>query len=253
MSPERARSGQDRSAARGGRRRVVKPRAQTLISRRSADQSACLASNLVNPATRFGVPISNSLQGTRPSPVDSECVLEPESGYYFCGIAGATCTTASNCDNGVCSGGQWCVSDLDGTWGCLRVLTRPRLFFSRWCVSSLALEASVTRARPRAAVRSRPTTASATCTARPPTFRFREVSPHAVASAPVRPLLYQAIAIPPIRGVLTLPRPHRLPGLHRSVRHQQRDAGRRAEQLLLRERLLRLHRQLRHARHHCRR
>ncbi|BGP54544.1 hypothetical protein JCM8202_001624 [Rhodotorula sphaerocarpa] len=82
------------------------PCTKTVNGVRQADQSACLASNLVNPATRFGVPISNSLQGTRPSPVDSECVLEPESGYYFCGIAGATCTTASNCDNGVCSGGQ---------------------------------------------------------------------------------------------------------------------------------------------------
>lgn len=41
--------------------------------------------------------------------MNPQCAQELESGAYFCGIAGATCTTNSNCDGGPCVDGIWSV------------------------------------------------------------------------------------------------------------------------------------------------
>ncbi|GAA6002396.1 uncharacterized protein JCM10292_006637 [Rhodotorula paludigena] len=40
------------------------------------------------------------------TPVGAECVLDANFGRYFCGIAGATCTDGTQCDNGLCVNGQ---------------------------------------------------------------------------------------------------------------------------------------------------
>ncbi|GAA5965984.1 hypothetical protein JCM8115_004786 [Rhodotorula mucilaginosa] len=54
--------------------------------------------------------------GNRPAPTGAQCVQQAETGAYFCGIAGAACTTDSNCDNGVCSGGV-CTGGFDESCG----------------------------------------------------------------------------------------------------------------------------------------
>ncbi|GAA5829221.1 hypothetical protein JCM5353_000963 [Sporobolomyces roseus] len=69
----------------------------------SADPSQCSADNLVNPGQNEA---GTGVQGDGPTPVNPECVMELESGAYACGIAGATCTSDSGCDNGLCVGGQ---------------------------------------------------------------------------------------------------------------------------------------------------
>ncbi|GAA5967027.1 hypothetical protein JCM11641_000418 [Rhodosporidiobolus odoratus] len=65
----------------------------------SADQSLCADDALVNPGN--GDATSNS-QGDHPNPTNSVCTMETTTGAYFCGIAGAACTTNDNCDNGQC-------------------------------------------------------------------------------------------------------------------------------------------------------
>ncbi|GAA5838945.1 hypothetical protein JCM11251_003746 [Rhodosporidiobolus azoricus] len=75
----------------------------------SPDQSLCANSHLFAPGSNDP---NASLQGDRPNPVDSMCVLSSESGTYFCGGPGAACTSDSNCDNGVCADGV-----CQGTFG----------------------------------------------------------------------------------------------------------------------------------------
>ncbi|BGP14336.1 hypothetical protein JCM10213_004464 [Rhodosporidiobolus nylandii] len=75
----------------------------------SADQTQCANDALVVPGTGEGTPGLDS-QGDLPAPTDPQCVIDSSSGAYFCGIAGATCQSDDNCDNGqcldgVCSGG----------------------------------------------------------------------------------------------------------------------------------------------------
>ncbi|BGP39925.1 hypothetical protein JCM10450v2_003904 [Rhodotorula kratochvilovae] len=69
---------------------------------KSADPSQCLDNNLVNPGGADG---ASGLKGDQPTPVSPVCTLAPETGDYYCGIAGAACATDSNCDNGYCSDG----------------------------------------------------------------------------------------------------------------------------------------------------
>ncbi|GAA5912598.1 uncharacterized protein JCM6883_005319 [Sporobolomyces salmoneus] len=68
----------------------------------SPDQSQCASDLLVNPGADDN---NTGNQGDRTNPVNPECVQELETGAYFCGIAGATCTSDANCDNGVCTDG----------------------------------------------------------------------------------------------------------------------------------------------------
>ncbi|GAA5864078.1 hypothetical protein JCM8547_005128 [Rhodosporidiobolus lusitaniae] len=68
----------------------------------SADQTQCASDLLVNPGSGAG---DTGNQGDGATPVNPQCVQETESGAYFCGIAGATCATSDNCDNGQCVGG----------------------------------------------------------------------------------------------------------------------------------------------------
>ncbi|GAA6063426.1 hypothetical protein JCM10212_002612 [Sporobolomyces blumeae] len=89
----------------------------------SPQQSQCDASALVNPGSNEA---GTGNQGDRPNPVDAMCTMENESGAYFCGIAGATCSSDSNCDNGVCVDGkcqggflQACAGDDDNCSGFL--------------------------------------------------------------------------------------------------------------------------------------
>ncbi|GAA5820806.1 hypothetical protein JCM3770_001002 [Rhodotorula araucariae] len=44
-------------------------------------------------------------QAFRPIPLNSACTLEVRSGAYFCGIAGAACSSSEQCDGGPCSAG----------------------------------------------------------------------------------------------------------------------------------------------------
>ncbi|GAA5996134.1 hypothetical protein JCM5350_000499 [Sporobolomyces pararoseus] len=67
----------------------------------SPDQSQCANDNLVAPGAADG----SGFQSDGLTPVDPVCTLETETGAYACGIAGATCTTNSNCDNGLCVDG----------------------------------------------------------------------------------------------------------------------------------------------------
>ncbi|GAA6014196.1 hypothetical protein JCM10207_006129 [Rhodosporidiobolus poonsookiae] len=69
----------------------------------SADQTQC--SNLVAPGSGTGTPAVDA-QGDLPVPVGATCQIETESGAYFCGIAGAACTSNDQCDNGLCTAGQ---------------------------------------------------------------------------------------------------------------------------------------------------
>ncbi|BGP46845.1 hypothetical protein JCM10450v2_002695 [Rhodotorula kratochvilovae] len=64
------------------------------------DPNQCLDDALLNPA---GEPSpGEGLQGAEPNPTGAECVEETETGAFFCGIAGARCTSDANCDNGSC-------------------------------------------------------------------------------------------------------------------------------------------------------
>ncbi|GAA5863206.1 hypothetical protein JCM8547_002865 [Rhodosporidiobolus lusitaniae] len=69
--------------------------------------------------------------GTRAPPADAQCVQELETGGYFCGIAGAACVNAGNCDGGQCEDGkcqggftQACGQDDDNCSGFLSCLDR---------------------------------------------------------------------------------------------------------------------------------
>ncbi|GAA5875999.1 hypothetical protein JCM1840_006242 [Sporobolomyces johnsonii] len=81
----------------------------------SPDQTQCADSALVTPGADEN---GTGAQGDRPNPTNAVCTEETATGAYFCGIAGATCTTAANCDNGpcvdgICQGGfnQDCAND----------------------------------------------------------------------------------------------------------------------------------------------
>lgn len=80
----------------------------------SPDPTQCANSALNAPGAQ-----DNSLetQGDRVNPVDPVCQIETETGAYFCGIAGATCTTDENCDNGLCVGGKCQGGFLQGCAG----------------------------------------------------------------------------------------------------------------------------------------
>ncbi|BGP06820.1 hypothetical protein JCM10049v2_002646 [Rhodotorula toruloides] len=65
----------------------------------SPDQTQCADANLIAPGTNDPTSI---YQGDHPPPTGSQCVVEPTTGAYFCGIVGATCTSDANCDNGYC-------------------------------------------------------------------------------------------------------------------------------------------------------
>ncbi|GAA6041805.1 hypothetical protein JCM8097_007169 [Rhodosporidiobolus ruineniae] len=68
----------------------------------SPNQALCADDALIAPGADSADAVT---QGDRVSPTGSVCTLETESGAYFCGIAGATCTTSDNCDNGPCTNG----------------------------------------------------------------------------------------------------------------------------------------------------
>ncbi|GAA6008257.1 hypothetical protein JCM10207_000056 [Rhodosporidiobolus poonsookiae] len=69
----------------------------------SGDQSQC--SGLVAPGSGEGVAGTDS-QGDIAPPTGAVCTMETESGAYFCGIAGAACSTNAQCDNGHCVDGS---------------------------------------------------------------------------------------------------------------------------------------------------
>lgn len=75
----------------------------TLFARRT-DQSMCADSALVNPDPTGAY--LGMYRGSNPNPTNSQCVQEPETGGYYCGIAGAACSSVTNCDNGVCVDGK---------------------------------------------------------------------------------------------------------------------------------------------------
>ncbi|GAA6027275.1 hypothetical protein JCM8097_002548 [Rhodosporidiobolus ruineniae] len=66
----------------------------------SPNQAAC-----TSPTPTGSEAGPNAGQGEGYTPVGSICTQEVETGAYFCGIAGAACTTNANCDNGNCVGG----------------------------------------------------------------------------------------------------------------------------------------------------
>jgi hypothetical protein len=69
----------------------------------SADPTKCGADALIAPGADTTNTEGN--QGDGVTPTEPECVVEAQTGAFFCGIPGATCTTAANCDNGVCTDG----------------------------------------------------------------------------------------------------------------------------------------------------
>ncbi|GAA6009350.1 hypothetical protein JCM11491_004284 [Sporobolomyces phaffii] len=93
----------------------------------SPDQTQCAAGNLVPPGADTA---GTGVQGDGPTPVNPICTKEIETGSYWCGIAGAPCTSDSNCDNGhcvgnVCQGGftQGCAGDDTNCSGFLYCLS----------------------------------------------------------------------------------------------------------------------------------
>ncbi|GAA5903352.1 hypothetical protein JCM8208_001895, partial [Rhodotorula glutinis] len=66
----------------------------------SADASLCADAKLVAPGLATGN--AGGTQGDGVNPSGAQCVLQAETGAYFCGLAGATCTSDANCDNGHC-------------------------------------------------------------------------------------------------------------------------------------------------------
>ncbi|GAA5975984.1 hypothetical protein JCM10908_005346 [Rhodotorula pacifica] len=76
----------------------------------SPDQSMCNSTALQNPD-----PTGQYLglyRGSSPNPTNPQCAQEPETGGYYCGIAGAACETVENCDNGYCSSDGVCEGGL---------------------------------------------------------------------------------------------------------------------------------------------
>ncbi|KAK4058500.1 hypothetical protein OIO90_000662 [Microbotryomycetes sp. JL221] len=69
----------------------------------TADQTLCSIDKLVTPGRATGNDMNNQGDGT--NPVDAECVADTATGSYFCGIAGARCSSEANCDNGKCVDG----------------------------------------------------------------------------------------------------------------------------------------------------
>lgn len=72
----------------------------------NADPNQCVDSALIAP----GAADDSGFQGDGLTPTNPECVAYGLNAGFFCGIAGAECTTDDNCDNGVCAGGLWCVA-----------------------------------------------------------------------------------------------------------------------------------------------
>ncbi|GAA5820077.1 hypothetical protein JCM10212_006428 [Sporobolomyces blumeae] len=68
----------------------------------SPDPTQCLDANLVNPGTDTD---GTGNQGDGVTPTNPVCTLQIETGAYYCGIAGAACSSDANCDNGHCVGG----------------------------------------------------------------------------------------------------------------------------------------------------
>ncbi|GAA5986231.1 hypothetical protein JCM5350_007591 [Sporobolomyces pararoseus] len=68
----------------------------------SPDPTQCLPGSLSPPGTNTA---GTGTQGNNPTPVNPVCTIEIETGSYWCGIAGAPCSTDANCDNGHCVGG----------------------------------------------------------------------------------------------------------------------------------------------------
>ncbi|GAA5976591.1 hypothetical protein JCM11641_001349 [Rhodosporidiobolus odoratus] len=66
----------------------------------SADQTQCANDALIAPGADTTEDTGN--QGDGPTPVNPVCAIDSQSGLYYCGIAGATCTSDENCDNGFC-------------------------------------------------------------------------------------------------------------------------------------------------------
>ncbi|KPV73420.1 uncharacterized protein RHOBADRAFT_45997 [Rhodotorula graminis WP1] len=66
----------------------------------SADASLCADAKLVAPGLATGN--AGGTQGDGVNPTGAQCVLQAETGAYFCGLAGAQCTSDANCDNGHC-------------------------------------------------------------------------------------------------------------------------------------------------------
>ncbi|GAA5934912.1 uncharacterized protein JCM15063_003100 [Sporobolomyces koalae] len=66
----------------------------------SPDQSQCGSDFLVAPGTGDG-----GSQGDNPVPTSPQCTQDAATGRYYCGIAGAACTSSDNCDNGQCTNG----------------------------------------------------------------------------------------------------------------------------------------------------
>ncbi|BGP20097.1 hypothetical protein JCM10213_002652 [Rhodosporidiobolus nylandii] len=69
----------------------------------SPNQQLCEPGYITAPGTGAGN--DAGVQGDGVTPTNSVCTMETESGAYFCGIAGAACSSASNCDNGHCVDG----------------------------------------------------------------------------------------------------------------------------------------------------
>ena len=70
-----------------------------------ADASLCADDALDAPGLNTGN--AAGTQGDGVKPTGAECVLQVETGAYYCGLAGAECTTSANCDNGHCVEGTW--------------------------------------------------------------------------------------------------------------------------------------------------
>ncbi|GAA5887283.1 hypothetical protein JCM6882_002474 [Rhodosporidiobolus microsporus] len=98
----------------------------------SPDQSQCANANLIAPGAN--TPEDTGNQGDGVTPVDPVCTIDSASGLYFCGIAGASCLSDANCDNGVCTTGTCtggrnaaCASDAEcsGFLYCFNDLFEP--------------------------------------------------------------------------------------------------------------------------------
>ncbi|GAA5845477.1 hypothetical protein JCM5353_000038 [Sporobolomyces roseus] len=66
----------------------------------SADPNQCQNDALAAPGSGEG-----GTQGDNPNPVNPTCAQDAATGQYYCGIAGATCTSTEQCDNGECTNG----------------------------------------------------------------------------------------------------------------------------------------------------
>jgi len=100
------------AGASSPRSRVALPLLDASLTRslsllRPADPNQCLDAALINPAG--GADPTQMIQGAEPNPTGAACSIELETGAYFCGIAGADCSSDDNCDNGTCdlASGTW--------------------------------------------------------------------------------------------------------------------------------------------------